>query len=138
MGSPLGPVLAGVFMVHLERTLVPKLTEHINPWKRYVDDIISIIKKTSIAHVLTVLNNFHKNIEFTYEMELNKKIALIIRNNNTLKTSLYRKKTHNGVYLHWKSFAPPTWKRSTLRSIITRAYRTCSTQELLKIKHEFT
>ena len=69
--------------------------------------------------------------------------ALIIRNNNTFKTTVYRKKKHNGVYLHWKSFAAPTWKRSTLSSKITRAYRICSTQdyleaELLKIKHEFT
>ena len=125
MGSPLGPVLAGIFMVHLERTLIPKLTEHMNPWKRYVDDSISIIKETSISRVLTDLNSFHKNIEFTYEMEENGKIAfldvLIIRNNNTLKTTVHRKKTHNGIYLHWKSFVPPTLKR-TLRSIITRAY----------------
>ena len=52
-------------------------------------------------------------------MEGNGKIAfldvLIIRNNNTLKTTVYRKKTHNGVYLHWKSFAPLTCKRSTLQ-----------------------
>ena len=56
-----------------------------------------------MVHVLTVLNNFHENIEFTYEMEKNGKIAfldvLIIRNNNTLKTTVYKKKTHNGVYL---------------------------------------
>ena len=49
-------------MVHLESTLIPKLTEHINPWKRYSDDAILIIKETSITHVLTVLNNFHKKI----------------------------------------------------------------------------
>ena len=112
MGSPLGPVLAGIFMVHLERTLIPKLTEPMNPWKRYVEDTISIIKETSISRVLTVLNSFHKNIEFTYEMEENGKIAvldvLIIRNNNPLKTTVYRKKTHSGFYLHWKSSAPPT------------------------------
>ena len=80
-------------------------------------------------------------------MEENGKIAflevLIIRNNNTLKTTVYRKKTNNRVYLHWKSFAPPTCKCSTLRSIITRVYRICSNQEclvaeLLKIKHEST
>ena len=52
-------------------------------------------------------------------------------------------KTHNRVYIHWKFFAPPIWKLSTLHSIITRAYRICSTQEyleveLLKIKHGFT
>ena len=76
-------------------------------------------------------------------MEENGKIAfldvLIIRNNNTLKATVYRQKTHNGFYLHWKSFAPPTWKRRTLRLTITIDYRICLTQEyleaeLLKIK----
>ena len=38
----------------------------MNPWKRYVDDTISIIKLTSTAHVLKVLNNFRKHIEFTF------------------------------------------------------------------------
>ena len=28
MGSPLGPTLAGIFMVELENTLVPKLEQH--------------------------------------------------------------------------------------------------------------
>ena len=83
MGLPLGPVLAGIFIVHLERTLILTMTELMNSWKRYVGDTISIIKEKSIAHVLTVLNNFHKNIEFTYEMEENGKIAFldIIRHN---------------------------------------------------------
>ena len=65
MVSPLGSVFAGIFMVHLERTLIPMLTEHMNPWKRYVDDTIKIIKEASIAYVLTVLNNFHENTKFT-------------------------------------------------------------------------
>ena len=30
MGSPLGPILAGIFMVDLERTVVPKLSEYFN------------------------------------------------------------------------------------------------------------
>ena len=57
MGSPLRRVLAGIFIVHLERALIPKLIEHINPWKRSADDTISIIKEKSITHVLTVLKN---------------------------------------------------------------------------------
>ena len=32
-GSPLGLVLAGIFMVQLERTLIPKLTKQMNLWK---------------------------------------------------------------------------------------------------------
>ena len=34
MGSPLGPVLAGIFMVELENTLVTTLSNHLMSWKR--------------------------------------------------------------------------------------------------------
>ena len=45
MDSPLGPVLANIFMdVELEREVLPTLEDHMLPWKRYVDDTISWIK----------------------------------------------------------------------------------------------
>ena len=44
VGSPLGPVLAGIFMVHLERSLVPVLKDQLSFWKQYVDDTITFIK----------------------------------------------------------------------------------------------
>ena len=44
MGSPLGPVIAGIFMVELEKLLIPALMEHMSPWKRYVDDTIAVVK----------------------------------------------------------------------------------------------
>ena len=69
MGSPLGPVLAGIFMVELERTILPTLREHMSPWKRYVDDTIFYIKEKSIEHVLSKLNGYHDYIELTYEIE---------------------------------------------------------------------
>ena len=53
MGSPLGPVLAGIFVVELERTIWPALREHMSPWKRYVDDTISYIKEEPVEHVLS-------------------------------------------------------------------------------------
>ena len=131
MGSPSGPVIAGIFMVELERTLLPRLTEYMTPWKQYVDDTIATIKLTSIDHVLMILNTFHKNIKFTYELEINNKISfldvLLIRKNDTSETTIYRKST-NGVYLHWDSFAHKNWKRSPLRSILAKAYKICSTK----------
>ena len=114
IGFPLGPVIAGIFMVELERTLLPRLTEYMTPWKRYVDDTIATIKLTSIDHVLMILNTFHKNIKFTYELEINKKISCLdislIRKNDILETTIYRKSTNNGVYLQWDFFAPKNWK----------------------------
>ena len=37
MGSPLGHVLARIFMAELKRSLVPKLSNCIKSWKRFVD-----------------------------------------------------------------------------------------------------
>ena len=76
-------------MVELEGTLLPRLIEYMTPWKQYVDDTIAAIKLTSIDHVLKILSTFHKNIKFTYELEVNNKISfsdvLLIRKNDTLK-----------------------------------------------------
>ena len=52
MGSPLGPVLANMFMVELEQNMVPTLSNDISLWKRYADDTICFIKLTSINKVL--------------------------------------------------------------------------------------
>ena len=126
--------------------IVPKLSEHMMPWKRFVDDTITCIKTTSIPHVIKVLNTFHSNIQFTYEEERDGKIpfldVLLIRKNDAFETAVYRKPTNKGIYLHWNSFAPETWKRGTLRSIINRAYDICSSDEFLRlelsrIKHDF-
>ena len=48
MGSSLGPVLAGIFMVELERSLVPKLSSYIKFWKRFVDDTITFANNEAI------------------------------------------------------------------------------------------
>ena len=69
MGSSLGPVLTGIFMVELERSLVSKLSSYIKFWKRFVDDTITFANIEAIDHILTVLNSFHPNIQFTYEAE---------------------------------------------------------------------
>ena len=48
-----------------------------------------------------------------------------------METTIYRKRTNNGVYHNWHSFVPKYWKHSTLRSILARACKICSTKELL-------
>ena len=85
MGSLLGPVLAGIIMVELENSIVPKLNSHLRFWKRYVDDTLTIVKEGSINHVLQQLNSFYPNIQFTFEIESSGRIPF-------LDISLYRKK----------------------------------------------
>ena len=119
MGSPLGPVLGGIIMVELENSIVSKLNSHLQFWKRYVDDTLTIVKEGSINHLLQQLNSFHPKIQFTFEIESSGRIPfldiLIIRKKSKIETTVYRKSTDTGIYLNWFSFAPNTWKRGTLK-----------------------
>ena len=108
MGSPLGPVLANIFMVELKRNIIPTLSNDILIWKRYVDDTICFIKLTSINKVLETLSSYHTNIKFTIEIESEKKNSfldvLLIRNSSLISTKVYRKNTNTDIYINWKFF----------------------------------
>ena len=60
MGSPLGPVLLGIVMVHLERTLISELDKLMKSWKIYADDTIIYIKPGFITDVIIIWINFTK------------------------------------------------------------------------------
>jgi len=96
---------------------------------------------------VSILNSFHGNIQFTYEVEQDGKIPFldvnVINNNGLVETTVYRKPTNTELYLHWESFAPITWKRGTVKTLVRRAYTICSNSdhlnnELKHLKHVFT
>ena len=68
IGFPLGPVLANIFMVELERTIIPSFSDKIKLWKRYVDDTSTFVKTDEIKDVLSSLNSCYSNILFTMEI----------------------------------------------------------------------
>jgi hypothetical protein len=81
MGSPLAPTLASVFVSHFENKFHEQLKElGVDFWARYVDDIFAIIKDKSKAEsILNFLNNWHKNLRFTTEVGVKKKLPLKIK-----------------------------------------------------------
>ena len=87
----------------MERSLVPVLKDQLSFWKRYVDDTITFIKTGSAEHILSILNSFHPNIEFTYETEVNSKLTfldiLLLREGQNILTTVYRKVTNSDIYL---------------------------------------
>ena len=97
-------------MVKSERHLLPTLSQYMTSWKRHVDDIISYVKVDCIENVLYTLNSFRANISVIYEQECDGMISfldvLIMRKINTIETTIYRKQTHNEMYLHWESVTP--------------------------------
>ena len=147
MGSPLGPVIANIFMVHLEEEVIPRLTGEVSSWFRYVDDTFTFIKEDKIELVQQTLNEFHQDISFTYEVEENKKISFLDvlvtrKTDGSFDTEVYRKKTDTNIYIHWEAYATKSWKVGTLKGLFRRAFYICSTEEarekeLLHLKNVF-
>ena len=113
MGSPLGPVLANIFMSHFEQQALSNYTD-TKPlmYRRYVDDTFLIFENESnMDSFFSYISNLHPNIKFTRETEQNNNISFldisITRQfDNTLATSVYHKPTFTGLYLRWDSFVP--------------------------------
>ena len=57
---------------------------------------------------------------------------LLCRNGRELTTTVYIRKTNNNIYLNWNAFAPVSWKRGTLRTLVQHAYLVGSTETYLK------
>ena len=115
MGSPLSPVLANKFMVQLETSVIPNLSNKVKLWKRYFDDTYCLARLEYIDNTLLALNSFHKNM--TFEIEKDNTIPfldiLLIRKPGKIESTVYRKKTCTDLYMNWYSFVPKSWKWGT-------------------------
>ena len=54
-----------------------------------------------------------------------------------IETCVYRKSTNTDIYIHWNSYAPSSWKRSTLKTLIMRAYTISSNDNYLKLELKY-
>ena len=66
----------------------------------------------------------------------------IIHENKTFTTSVYRKPTVSGVYTHFDSFLPSTYKFGAVYTLAYRCFRICSSwtklqNELVCLKENF-
>ena len=110
----------------------------INTWLRYVDDVLTIVKKGTQDSLLNHLNSIDPNIKFTIEPP-NEQGAIPFLdifprpsgNNNKIITSVYRKPTHMDRYLDLNSNHPKSAKCAVVRALTDRAKNVCSSPELL-------
>ena len=129
MGSPVSPIVANLYMEYLEQEALKTAGDECKPrlWKRYVDDVLEIVKKEQVDSFTNHLNQVDKtgNIRFTYESEQDGSMpfldTLIVRKEDgTLKLVVYRKKTHTDQYLNYQSHHPLHQKLGVVRTLLDR------------------
>jgi hypothetical protein len=97
--------------------------------------------KDDLQDFLQHLNNIHKSIEFTMEIEQDRTLPFLDvlvsrRVDGTLGHTVYRKSTHTDLYLHAKSEHHPAQKGVVLITLIRRAKTLCDPDSLGKeIQH---
>lgn len=131
MGSPLGPLLANIFVGSLEYKMSSALKRHCHLYVRYVDDTFILAKSQEDARTLfKKFNEVHTNLKFTMEMESNGKLpfldVLVHRFSEGFHTSIFRKPTSCGLLLNFHSFCPFHYKTGLIHSFFDRARKLCS------------
>ena len=129
MGSPVSAIVANLFMEWLEKEAILSAPLDCRPrfWRRYVDDVLEIIKAGTTRKLTEHLNTIDPtaSIKFTNEEEDQGKIAfldtLIVRKEDgSVKLLVYRKKTHTDQYLNFKSQHPLHHKLGVIRTLMDR------------------
>ena len=69
MGSPVSAVIANIFMEDFEERAIASAIHKPKIWKRYVDDIFTILDRDQVDGFLQHLNNQQPTIRFTMETE---------------------------------------------------------------------
>ena len=140
MGSPLGPILADIFLGFLETFHLRQCNVSPSHFFRYVDDTFAVFSSpSSVQPFLDLLNSLHSNLCFTCESEHNNSLpfldVLVQRSDSgQVLTSVYRKPTWTGLYSHFLSFVPISYKRNLVYNLFHRAFRICS-PDLLAAEH---
>ena len=115
MGSPVSVVVAEIVMQHVEECALATILL----WLRYVDDTFTAIHKDEIDTFHDHLNEQNAEIQFTKEIEENGQLpfldCLVSRDNNELRTTVYRKLTHTDRLLDESSYNLTSHKATTIR-----------------------
>ncbi|KAI8505985.1 hypothetical protein Bbelb_163380 [Branchiostoma belcheri] len=138
MGSPVSPVLANLFMEWLEQETIATAPITCRPkiWKRYVDDVMEIVKKGVHQDLTDHLNNIDPtgSIQFTHEEEKDNTlpfldILLVQNGDGTVKLLVYRKNTHTDRYLNFQAHHPLHQKLGVIRTLMNRCNSVVTEEE---------
>ena len=96
--------LANIFKNHYEKLWLGNCPEEFKPvyYRRYVDDTFMLFRyRNHISKFHDYINSKHRDVKFTYEVEINAKLGfldgLVGKENNILLTDVYRKPSSTGL-----------------------------------------
>ena len=106
-------------------------------YRRFVDDTFLLSwSKDHVEKFRNYLNNQHKNIKFTSEIEENGSLSFldikISRENNKFVASVYLKPTFSGVFTNFESFIPDIYKCGLTEVLLHRSFRLCSNNKNIR------
>ena len=139
MGSPVSPIIADIFMIDLEDKTLEAIDACYRPrvWFRFVDDIISVVKKVNAQRVLDHLNNQNPSIVFTMEKEKDGILPFMDvkftrqDKDGSLMREVYQKEAHTNRYIQFNSHQPKEVKEGVIACLMDRAKKVSSSEEVL-------
>jgi len=128
-------------MQHVEESALATCRQMIPLWLRYADDTLTAVHKDEIDDFHDHLIEQNADIQFTKEIKENGELpfldCLVSRNNNVLRTTVYRKPTHTDRLLDESSYNPNSHKATTIRTLTRRAQLVCDTPDSLRDENRY-
>ena len=69
MGSPVSVAVANLVMEDVENRALATFPTTPKFWKRYIDDVCTVVPKDQVGSLLQHLNSIEPSIQFTHEAE---------------------------------------------------------------------
>ena len=138
MGSPLGPILANIFVGFYEKLFFYRFPKPYI-YLHYVNDTFACFSSCNeVLSFFHCLNDFHHSLTFIMDEEKDNKLTfldvLAECCSFAFVTCIHRKPTFTGQYLSWDAFAPKSRKINLIKCPKFRALKICLDN---KIKSEF-
>jgi hypothetical protein len=138
MRHPLGRFFADLVLENLRESKIRKHPRWgpIIDWVRMIDDTFLewLHSDQDFNEFVQFLNGLHPTIQWTFEKEkdgtFNFLNVLIIRNQDSIETSVYRKPSAADRYIHYTSSQAWQEKVSAMKTLRHRAEEYCSSEDL--------
>ena len=135
MGSPVSVVVAEIVMQNIEESALSTCRQTIPLWLRYVDDTFTAVWHDVIDAFHHHFNEQNTDIQFNRKFEENGKLpfldCLISRDDNSPRTTVYRKPSNTDRLLDGSSSNSTSHKAITIRTLTRRAQQVYNTTDSL-------